>query len=89
MPYELTWLANDGQIGPDLSHTLLSKGIVQLVAAAVVAMGIAQVVGAEASMLWPAQSPLAVQIVLGLVIAEVGLYCAHRIAHYWPRLGAP
>ncbi len=86
MPHERTWLKNDGQIGPDLGHTLLSKGIVQLVATAVVAMGVAQAVGAEASWLWPGQSPLWVQILLGLLIAEGGLYLAHRIAHAWPRL---
>jgi sterol desaturase/sphingolipid hydroxylase (fatty acid hydroxylase superfamily) len=86
MPYESAWLENDGQIGPDLSHTLLNKGVVQLVATAVVAMGIAEAVDAEASMLWPDQSPLAVQIILGLIVAEAGLYLAHRLAHFWPRL---
>ncbi len=86
LPHERSWLANDGQIGPDLGHTLFSKGVVQVVAASVVAMGIAQTIGAEASGLWPAAWPLAAQVVLGLVIAEFGLYFAHRLAHQWPRL---
>jgi sterol desaturase/sphingolipid hydroxylase (fatty acid hydroxylase superfamily) len=86
LPHERSWLDNDGQIGPDLGHTLISKGAVQVVAATVVAMGIAQTVGPEASGLWPAAWPLATQVVLALVIAELGLYFAHRLAHEWPRL---
>ena len=86
MPYERAWSKSDGQIWPDLGHTLVSKGIVQVVAAAIVAMGIAQAVDAEGSWLWPTEWPLAMQVVLGLFIAEGGLYLAHRIAHAWPRL---
>ncbi len=86
MPYERAWSKSDGQIWPDLGHTLVSKGIVQVVAATIVAMGIAQAVDAEGSWLWPTEWPLAMQIVLGLFIAEGGLYLAHRIAHAWPRL---
>ena len=86
MPYERAWSKSDGQIWPDLGHTLVSKGIVQVVAAAIVAMGIAQAVDAEGSWLWPTEWPLAMQVVLGLFIAEGGLYLAHRIAHSWPRL---
>ena len=31
MPHEQTWLENDGQIVPDIAHTLLSKGVAQVV----------------------------------------------------------
>ena len=34
--------------------------------------------------LWPAHWPLLPQVILGLVIAELGLYVAHRVAHEWP-----
>jgi sterol desaturase/sphingolipid hydroxylase (fatty acid hydroxylase superfamily) len=86
MPYERAWLQNDGQIGPDLAHTLLSKGVIQAFAAAITAMGVAQAVDAGASGYWPARWPLAAQVVLGLVIAEAGLYAAHRLGHKWRRL---
>jgi sterol desaturase/sphingolipid hydroxylase (fatty acid hydroxylase superfamily) len=86
MPHERTWLENDGQMGPDIAHTLLSKGLVQIVAASVVAMGIAQAVNPEASGIWPSQWPLALQVIIGLMIAEAGLYVAHRIAHTVPRI---
>jgi sterol desaturase/sphingolipid hydroxylase (fatty acid hydroxylase superfamily) len=86
LPHERRWLANDGQIGADLGHTLLNKGLVQIAAAAVVAMGIAQTVDPEPAGLWPSAWPLAGQVILGLIIAECGLYFAHRLAHEWPKL---
>lgn len=86
MPHERLWLANDGQITADLGHTFLNKGLVQVVATAVVAMGIAQAVDPEAEGLWPSTWPMAAQVILGLIIAECGLYFAHRLAHEWPKL---
>jgi len=41
MPHEKQWLANDGQMGPDLAHTVLSKGIAQVIVTVIVFMGIA------------------------------------------------
>lgn len=86
MPYERAWLVNDGQIGPDLAHTLLSKGVIQAFAAAITAMGVAQAVDAGPSGLWPAQWPMSAQVALGLLVAELGLYTAHRLGHEWRRL---
>jgi ornithine lipid hydroxylase len=86
MPYEQTWLARDGETLNDVAHTLLSKGGVQLAAAigtsAPMAVAIlAQPVLVTSDRLWPNDWPLAFQVVLGLVIAEFGLYWAHRLAH--------
>ncbi len=86
MPFERGWLANDGQIGPDLAHTILNKGVIQAFVAAITAMGIAQSVETTASGPWPDAWPLAAQVILGLLIAEAGLYAAHRLAHEWRRL---
>ncbi len=86
MPFERTWLADDGQIAPDLLHTLLNKGVIQAFAAAITVMGIAQAVDAEPGSLWPSRWPMAAQVVLALLIAEIGLYAAHRLAHEWRRL---
>lgn len=41
MPHEREWLANDGQMGPDLAHTLLNKGLAQVIITVVTFMGIA------------------------------------------------
>lgn len=88
-PYEPRWLASDGQEFPDLAHTALTKLTAQ---AAVVSLGFAGVgelasgPGANAAHLWPHAWPLFVQVALGLVVAEFGLYWAHRLAHEWPVL---
>ena len=82
MPHERTWLANDGQMGPDLAHTLLNKGVVQMIVAVDVAMGVADAVP-HGFGLWPSAWPVAAQVVLGLVVVEFGLYWKHRIGHEW------
>jgi sterol desaturase/sphingolipid hydroxylase (fatty acid hydroxylase superfamily) len=86
MPHEQTWLKNDGQIVPDIAHTLLSKGVAQVVVVMIAFMGLAQLAAPSQGGLWPRDLPLAAQTVLGLVLAEIGLYWKHRIAHEWPVL---
>lgn len=86
MPYERDWLAPDGEIVNDIAHTLLTKGAVQVAAAAgatfpiLVAMVAQPHVGNDDG-LWPTGWPLPLQVALALVIAELGLYAAHRYAH--------
>lgn len=86
MPHEEAWLENDGQMGPDLAHTLLNKGIAQVIITFVAFMGIADALAPTGASLWPADWPLTVQTALGLVIVEFGLYWKHRLAHEWPWL---
>lgn len=86
MPHEKTWLANDGQMGPDLAHTMLSKGIAQVIVTFIVFMGIAEWLKPSGGPLWPETWPLLAQIALGLVVVEAGLYWKHRLAHEWPWL---
>ncbi|MBV8165472.1 MAG: sterol desaturase family protein, partial [Alphaproteobacteria bacterium] len=77
---------NDGQIGPDLAHTLLNKGVAQVIIAVVVFLGIADWLSPAGGGLWPTAWPIAAQTALGLVVAEAGLYWKHRLAHEWPVL---
>lgn len=86
MPHERKWLQNDGQMAADLAHTLLNKGFVQILVIVGLTIGIAEVAASKGGGLWPAHWPIAFQIILGLVIAEAGLYAAHRVAHEWPLL---
>ena len=86
LPHERKWLGNDGQILPDLAHTLLNKSFSQMLVVVGVAVGIAEAAAAKGGHMWPSHWPLALQIVFGLLIAEVGLYTAHRVAHEWPLL---
>lgn len=86
MPYENDWLQADGETFNNVAHTLLSKGAVQVFAAigASLPMGIASIVQPLTEPqfdLWPQHAPMVLQVVLGLIVAEFGLYAAHRIAH--------
>ena len=40
LPYERKWARNDGQMLPDLAHTLLSKGLSQMLVVVGVAVGL-------------------------------------------------
>ena len=86
MPYEKTWLARDGEAFNDIAHTLLNKGGVQIAAAIgaifpIAVATVAQPVLVSPVHLWPDHWPMVFQVILGLIIAEFGLYFAHRLAH--------
>lgn len=85
-PHERAWLRNDGQMVPDFAHTLLNKGFVQVIVIVAVSTGFAETVADQGGNRWPSHWPVALQIGLGLVIAEVGLYAAHRLSHEWKPL---
>ncbi|ACM37593.1 MULTISPECIES: sterol desaturase family protein [Rhizobium/Agrobacterium group] len=86
LPYELTWLEGDGETVNDVAHTLLTKGLVEFLSGLTVifpmaAARVLQPLTVLEFHLWPAGLPMVFQVVLGLVVAEFGLYWAHRIAH--------
>jgi ornithine lipid hydroxylase len=88
MPYERLWLENDRESLNDIAHTLLNKGSVNILTAVITmfTMGTAEIVVPAIPAhqpLWPTGWPLFGQVVLGLIIAELGLYTAHRSAHMW------
>ncbi len=82
LPYRDDWRRPDGQLGADLGHTLLNKGLVQLLIVQLIALGLFG--DGRGSTI--ATLPLALQVVIGLVVSEIGLYAAHRLAHEWPLL---
>lgn len=86
MPHEAVWLESDQETVDNLAHTLLNKGLVQVGAAiasslSMVAATVVEPALRHSTSLWPSDWPLAAQVILGLVIAELGLYVAHRSAH--------
>ncbi len=92
-PYETLWLKDDKQTSVNLAHTLLNKGVVQILVVVVVVVavtvgvaGAVQPAAGSTGGLWPGDWPMVLQVVLGLVIAEFGLYWAHRLAHEFPIL---
>ncbi len=83
-PHETGWLESDGQEVPDLAHTLVTKVAVQVTVVALANFGLAQHFGARTvSGFWPGAWPVFPQVMLGLIVAEFGLYWAHRLAHEW------
>lgn len=86
MPHERTWLKNDGQMLPDLAHTIMNKGAAQTIITVITFMGIADWLAPRGGGWWPVQWPLALQTALGLVVVEGGLYWKHRLSHEWPPL---
>jgi sterol desaturase/sphingolipid hydroxylase (fatty acid hydroxylase superfamily) len=88
-PHERAWLVNDHQTFANLAHTVLSKGVVQVVVVISGTVGLAAAIQPPAGStggLWPGDWPMVWQVVLGLVIAELGLYWAHRLGHEIPLL---
>jgi sterol desaturase/sphingolipid hydroxylase (fatty acid hydroxylase superfamily) len=86
-PHEPEWLASDGQELPDLAHTLFTKIAVQVTVVSLTNLGITQQFAARGSGdFWPGGWPAWAQVGLGLLVAEFGLYWAHRLAHVWSPL---
>lgn len=86
MPHETEWNKYDGQIIPDIAHTLTSKGVVQSLFGFSALIGIADYVTTldmPGYGIWPRDWPLWAQMPLGIILAEFGLYWAHRLAHEW------
>lgn len=86
MPHEPVWNKNDGQTFANIAHTLMSKGGVQVLVAFSAVIGLASYLTPMSEpgfSIWPRQWPMLAQVVLGVVVAEFGLYWAHRLAHEW------
>ena len=82
LPYRRDWQRDDGQIRPDLGHTILNKGLVQITIIQLMSLEFFAHRGSGAV----GALPLWAQVVIGLVATEFGLYWAHRLSHEWPLL---
>lgn len=82
LPYRSDWRRNDGQIGADLGHTVLNKGLVQITIIQLMSLEFFASRGSGPI----GALPLWLQVVVGLVATEFGLYWAHRLGHEWPLL---
>lgn len=82
LPYREDWRAPDGQIVQDLAHSLLNKGLVQLLIVILAGRGLLD----HRSSGFLSDAPLLLQVGCGLIGSEFGLYWAHRLKHEWPSL---
>lgn len=88
-PYQKEWLHSHGDIRTDLIHNLVNFWIPEVYT--VLFVGGLTVAGAWLSKtlgvpLWPAEWPLIAQLLLALVIGELGTYWIHRWMHESPFL---
>lgn len=82
LPYRSDWRRPDGQLFQDLAHTVLNKGLVQLLIVALAGRGLLD----HRSSGFLSAAPLPLQVMCGLIGSEFGLYWAHRLKHEWPSL---
>lgn len=85
LPYRPGWNRSQGDVGVDLIHLFVSQLTAPAVYSAALTVAVLPIAHALESRfgspLWPSQSPLVVQMILALVIAELGQYWMHRWFH--------
>lgn len=89
MPHEPLWNNPDGQTFANIAHTLSSKGTVQTLIVFSSVIGLTSYVtpmSEQGHGIWPREWPLFIQVILGVYVAEFGLYWAHRLGHEWKPL---
>ena len=83
-PYQEEWLHSHRDIKTDLIHNLVNFWIPEVYTVAfvggftVAGAWLSNAIGME---LWPSQWPLLAQLLLALVIGELGTYWIHRLMH--------
>jgi len=89
-PYIRSWNHSRRDVVTDALHALFSNvaviQIVDLVVLAGLATAAPRLSSAIGSTLWPSSLPLAAQFGIALVVAELGVYLAHRMLHHVPPL---
>jgi len=83
-PYQEDWLLSHGDVRTDLIHNLVNFWIPELYT--VIFVGGFTLAGAALSnalgmKLWPSDWPLLAQLLLALLIGELGTYWIHRLMH--------
>lgn len=88
-PYQKDWLRSQGDVRTDLIHNIVNATIPQVYTVAFVggaAAGASWLSEALGMTLWPTGWPMIAQLLLALVIGEVGTYWIHRLMHERPFL---
>jgi sterol desaturase/sphingolipid hydroxylase (fatty acid hydroxylase superfamily) len=84
-PHSRYWRKPQGDIGTDITHVVLSSLLIPAIFEAAVKSlllaGAAWLATRVGGSLWPTSWPLAIQLTLALIVAELGQYWWHRTAH--------
>ena len=83
-PYEKSWRNLDDQFPNEIGSTLLSANLGHNMGRMLVLFLIAPAIvywGGEGAPWWPASWPFALQVALGFVVWEFGIYWSHRLMH--------
>jgi len=89
IPFEKAWLKNDGQLKNDLILSLSSVAVNSLVAVVFLWLftWAIKTYGPQVSLnVWPVHWPFLIQVILGIVLWDLGNNLAHRWAHKVPFL---
>jgi len=90
VPFKPEWNANDGQRWHDVGHTLfgtfLGGRLGQVMTLALTGSAAAWIAERTDGGLWPADVPVAVQIAIVFLAADLGRYVQHRAMHEVPLL---
>jgi sterol desaturase/sphingolipid hydroxylase (fatty acid hydroxylase superfamily) len=83
-PYQELWLRSHGDIKTDLAHNLVNFWIPEVYTVVFVGgltVAAAWLSGVLGAPLWPSRWPLVAQLLLALVVGELGTYWIHRLMH--------
>ena len=90
MPHEKKWREADGQSFANIAHTISSKVPSGLLLQYGGLIGLFEILKPIAEPLdygiWPRDWPMWAQVILGVYVAEFGLYWVHRLSHETPFL---
>lgn len=84
LPYEKTWRNLDDQFVNEIASTLLGANLGHNLARALVYLLVAPAIvfwGTQGAPWWPTTWPFAIQVALGFIIWEFGIYWSHRLMH--------
>jgi sterol desaturase/sphingolipid hydroxylase (fatty acid hydroxylase superfamily) len=80
LPFELAWIADQGDTRADVAHGLVNWAL--LSGGAVVVHAVTQAVALPA--VWPTEWPVWAQLLAIAAVFDLGLYVMHVLSHRWP-----
>ncbi|MFE3455707.1 sterol desaturase family protein [Nonomuraea sp. NPDC059194] len=87
LPYESTWNASQGDAGRDAAHSMVNESLILISVAVIPLLAAATSTALPAAAIWPTSWPFLAQVLLAVLIADLGItlvhYASHRIGALW------